>query len=241
MRSELTGLFQLQNVDKELEALEALKGDLPNQVDKLKTRLDDTQASLQQEQKTLTETKTARGLKESELNSLQDKLNKSREQLYAVTSNREYDAITLEIDAITEKIDALENEILELIDREEAAAGRIGELEPQVTALEEDLNQKNNELRTKVAETEEEYNRFMKERERIASNIQKSVLYQYERIRKGLGNSAVAEIKQYACGGCFSSIPPQKSVEIKMMKRLIHCESCGRILVYVEEEQPVTH
>ena len=38
-------------------------------------------------------------------------------------------------------------------------------------------------------------------------------------------------IDRDACGGCFSAIPPQRQMEIKMHKKVIVCENCGRILV----------
>ena len=54
----------------------------------------------------------------------------------------------------------------------------------------------------------------------------------YERLRKNARNGlAVVEVKRDACGGCFNKIPPQRQVDIKMGKRLIPCEYCGRILV----------
>ena len=34
-----------------------------------------------------------------------------------------------------------------------------------------------------------------------------------------------------ACGGCFNKIPPQRQLDIKMHKKIIVCEYCGRILV----------
>ena len=54
----------------------------------------------------------------------------------------------------------------------------------------------------------------------------------YERIRVAKKGMAVAYCNGGVCSGCFSFIPPQKVVEIRNMKRLYHCESCGRILVW---------
>ena len=46
--------------------------------------------------------------------------------------------------------------------------------------------------------------------------------------RNGLG---VVIVDRNACGGCFNRIPPQKQIEIKMHKKVIVCEYCGRIMV----------
>jgi hypothetical protein len=38
-------------------------------------------------------------------------------------------------------------------------------------------------------------------------------------------------VERDACGGCFNAIPPQKQSEIRLHKKVIVCENCGRILV----------
>lgn len=241
MKETLSGLIELQNVDQELQALDELKGDLPQRVEQIKRKLDAGREELESLKSELTEVKKTHALRESDLNGLQDKLNKSREQLYAVTSNREYDAITVEIDTIKEKISQAEDEILEMIEREEQISARVNELQPQLSEFEQELADRQKELEQKIQATENEYQAYLKQREQLLETIKRPALYQYERIRKGLGNSAVATVQSSACSACFSSLPPQKIVEIKMMNRLIHCESCGRILVYSEVQNAMTN
>jgi len=54
----------------------------------------------------------------------------------------------------------------------------------------------------------------------------------YDRIRQNYRNGlAVVPVERDACGGCFYSIPPQKQSEIKLRKKIMVCENCGRILV----------
>ena len=38
-------------------------------------------------------------------------------------------------------------------------------------------------------------------------------------------------VQRDACGGCFNKIPPQRQLDIKMHKKIIVCEYCGRILI----------
>ena len=54
----------------------------------------------------------------------------------------------------------------------------------------------------------------------------------YKRIRSKVANGlAVVSVEREACGGCFSQIPPQRQLDIKMHKKVIVCEHCGRIMV----------
>lgn len=239
MKGNLTGLVDLQKVDKELQALEALKGDLPQQVGKLRNELNAAKETYGSQRNELTEIKKKKALREVELQDFQGKAKKYREQLYAVTSNREYDAITTEIDAVDAKISDVEDEVLQFIEDEEILEQELANAEPEITALEENLDKTEKELNEKIQATEKEYEAFRRQRDEISESVERRVLYQYERIRKGIGNSVVAEIMNNACGSCFSSIPPQKQLEVRTMTQLIFCESCGRILVYTRKREAV--
>ena len=72
------------------------------------------------------------------------------------------------------------------------------------------------------------------ERDGVAAGIQGRLLSTYERIRKGKRGVAVVALTREACGGCFNQLPPQKAAEARRLDRIVHCENCGRIVVYVE-------
>ncbi len=237
----LNSLMQLQSVDNKLQALEALKGDLPQQIQKLNDELQSLKDRHEAEKNSLAEAKKSKLHWESELKVIEEKLNKYQEQLYAVTTNKEYDAITIEIDTAKEKKEESEDNILELIEEEETRTEEEKNLAAQVETWQGNLIEKEKELQEKIQATEKESLSYEDRRKELSSSVQRNVLYQYERIRKGLGNSAVAEVRNYGCDGCFSTIPPQRVVEIKMMNQLILCESCGRILVHKSENELVTN
>jgi hypothetical protein len=232
-------LIELQKVDNELQTLEELKGDLPQKVKQLQNELHAIKQNHQTCKKELEETRRLKLHGEGEIKDFQEKQNKYREQLYAVKSNREYDAITLELDAVKEKIDQAETQVLELMDREQNLTANLQNLDSQVALLTENLTVKEKELQEKIAKTEDDYRLWQKKRQELIVNIKKPILSTYERIRRVRGKNTVVEINKYACGGCHSAIPPQKAVEIRNMDQLILCESCGRILVYKNEPEPV--
>jgi len=239
LKANLTGLIQLQKLDRQLHSLEELLGDLPQQVETIKAKLEGSRKELREQREALTEVRTTKSLQEGELKDMQEKTEKYREQLYSVTSNREYDAITASIDNMTEKTNEVETSILELLEREDFLNKEIDVLEPEITALEGRLSEMETALQKKVKATEGEYQAFKKQRDEIGKTLDQRALYQYERIRHGIGNNAVAELHDGACSGCFSYIPPQRQVEIKAMQQLLLCESCGRILVFHLESSAV--
>ena len=77
-----------------------------------------------------------------------------------------------------------------------------------------------------------------KDREKAMKIVDARLLKSYEKLRDNARNGlAVVMVKRGACGGCFSSVPPQRQTDIKDKKKIIVCEHCGRILVPQEASE----
>ena len=62
--------------------------------------------------------------------------------------------------------------------------------------------------------------------------IEPRLLTAFKRIRKNSRNGlGIVTVQRDACGGCFNKIPPQKQMDIRMRKKIIVCEYCGRIMI----------
>ena len=95
-----------------------------------------------------------------------------------------------------------------------------------------DLKTKQKELKDIIANTEQEEKMLLSKSEEYHGVIESRLLSAYQRLRKNARNGlAVVEVRRDACGGCFNKIPPQRQVDIRVSKRIIPCEYCGRILV----------
>jgi predicted nucleic acid-binding Zn-ribbon protein len=231
--------MELQQIDNELQTIEAIKGDLPQRVDELKSELQSVETNLNELKEALAEAKKSKFHLEGEAKVLDEQLKKYQDQLFAVKTNKEYDAITVEIEATKEKIDEVETRYLETLESEEKLAEEVKDLEEQVKILHDNLAAKQKKLEIKIRETENDSQILHKKRDELVAHIRKPFLYQYERIRKGKNGSAVVEINKYSCSGCFTTIPPQRALEIRYMNQLILCDSCGRILVYRNQQETV--
>jgi len=104
-----------------------------------------------------------------------------------------------------------------------------------------DLEQKKSELDEIVSETKQEEERLRERAKEIETLIEPRLLTAFKRIRKNVRNGlSVVTIQRDACGGCFNKIPPQRQMEIRLRKKVIVCEYCGRILVDPDIETPST-
>lgn len=230
---DLFKLMELQEIDKRLMELESYKGDLPEQVEGLKSRISGFQHELTNNQQALDETKKLNRTVEMDIKTLNDKLEKCQERIYSVKTNKEYDAITSELETLEEQVEKTEIKGVEALELEERLTAEVTRLEEKLAALEQELGKRELELQDKLNQTESEQCELSSKRDDIVPKIDRRLLLTYDRIRKGKDGIALAEINNYNCGSCYTTIPAQTVVEVRKMDKIISCEVCGRILVSV--------
>ncbi len=159
-------------------------------------------------------------------------MKKYAEQQMNVRNNREYDSLTKEIEFQNLEIQLSEKRIKEFTAIVGAKSEEIKESKSKLKERESDLRIKKSELSDIVEETEKEEESMVKNSKEFHTMIEERLIIAYNRIRQNARNGlAVVQIERDACGGCFNKIPPQHQLDIRMHKKIIVCEYCGRILV----------
>lgn len=228
----LVALYTLQLVDSEIDKIQIIRGELPqaiqdleDEIAGLRTRIDNFNASIEEQNANIAQ-------RDGEISDHQAMIKKYTKQQDNVRNNREFEAINKEIE-----FQNLEIQLCERRNRD--ANNKINELKQHIEAAEllimnreEELNSKKSELNDIIEETVKDETRLLDKSKEMEQYIDERYLTGYKRIRKQARNGlAVVTIDRDACGGCFSKIPPQRQSEIKMHKKVIVCEHCGRILV----------
>lgn len=231
MRESLQKLIELQKVDAKLFEIEELRGSLPQEVDELKKDISETKANLKESQVRIKA--IDKKIREIEGNILQgnEKLDKYKEQLYAVTTNKQYDALTHELETMQGAINESESQILELMQEKEDNEEINLNSKTLLEEIQQDLESKSKELKKRIRETKNVEVDYLKKRDQITPDISKSLISRYEKIMAAKNGRAVVPVVRGACGGCFHRLPPQLVVEVKKLEKIIHCEACGRVLV----------
>jgi len=232
-------LYQLQQIDNQLDELEELRGDLPNMVRELEEKINSLVTDIEAKEKEQKDSLKSRDNNEDEIEKLKENQKKFKAQLYQVRNNKEYDALTKEIDHTEEEINKLEAENNSLADKSKVLTSEIEEITPKVEELKNDLKEKEADLKEIVKANEREESKLVEERKKIEGGVKKNDLSAYMRIRKAKKGLAVATIKRSACSGCHNIVPSQRQLEIRRNNRLFFCEYCGRILVSSEIAEDV--
>ncbi|MBS1758198.1 MAG: hypothetical protein JSU03_13065 [Bacteroidetes bacterium] len=232
VEEKLTSMVRLQKVDSKLDEIQILKGELPMEVKDLEDEIEglhSRQTRVEEEINGITEfiEQKKEGIKEA-----QALIKKYEKQSENVKNNREFEAINKEIE-----MQQLEEKLCEkhIKDATEEIAEKAKQLEfakKAVTTKEANLSGKKGELEKIINETEKEEKHYNKEAASARAQVDERLLMSYDRIRKNYRNGlAVVPVERDSCGGCFHAIPPQKQSEIKLRKKVMVCENCGRILV----------
>ncbi len=235
MREQLELLIQLQDIDNQLLELRQERGNLPETVERLRAEIEETTQILDTRREEQLGAGKERRRIENEVELAKVSLKKYQDQLFKVTTNREYDAISSEIETARTTVQSGETRIIELLGREEELTGQITQLETHLDKIKGDFEVRDAELQEKIAETSDLETGLTIHRGKIVEQLARPIYAHYERIHiakeDGMG---VARVYTGACGGCFAAIPPQKLMEIAAMEDFILCETCGRILVDAE-------
>ncbi|HKI77799.1 MAG TPA: C4-type zinc ribbon domain-containing protein [Ignavibacteriaceae bacterium] len=239
MLERLKTLFELQNIDNQLDELEELRGDLPNAVGALEEKIDNIKTDIIDKETEQKESLKKRKENEEQIEKLKESQKKFKAQLYQVRNNKEYDALTKEIDHTDEMISKLEAENDALADLSKKLSDEIEEVKPMLDELNEELKVKEADLKVIIKANEKEEAKLRAKRKEIEAQTKKADHSAYMRIRKAKKGTAVATIRRSACSGCHNIVPPQRQLEIRQNNRLFYCEYCGRILVSQEVSDSV--
>ncbi len=232
IEQKLKALYDLQQVSTKIDKIRTMRGELPLEVEDLEdeiagleTRVGNFNDEIKRLNAQVVEHKNK--IKEAE-----SQIKKYEEQQNSVRNNREFDAISKEIEYQDLDRQLSEKRIREFTAEIHRKQELLDDARARIEERDHDLENKKAELDTIVAETRQEEEALEKQAEEISKGIDERSLAAFNRIRKNAHNGlAVVTIQRGACGGCFNHIPPQRQLDIRLHKKLIICEYCGRILV----------
>ncbi len=232
VEEKLGALYQLQTVLTEIDKIKTLRGELPLEVQDLEDEVAGLQTRIQTFQLDQKDIEAAISQQKNKIKESNDLIVKYKEQLENVRNNREFDSLSKEVE-----FQGLEVELAEKRIREFTVESKqlMEEIQKSKNLLEErkiDLVSKKDELDEIVFETKIQEEQLREKAKQIELLIEPRLLIAFKRIRKSARNGlAVVYIQRDACGGCFNKIPPQRQMDIKLRKKIIVCEHCGRIMI----------
>ncbi|MGP1477824.1 MAG: zinc ribbon domain-containing protein [Phocaeicola sp.] len=246
VEEKLAALYQLQTILTEVDKIKTLRGELPLEVQDLEDEVVGLKTRIENFKNEVDELKADIANRKHNIEAANALIAKYTEQQDNVRNNREYETLSKEIEYKNLEIELDQKRIREGMDVINNRTEEIAENQVEVEERSKDLEAKKEELDSIVAETKQQEEKLREKAKALEINIEPRLLQAFKRIRKNCRNGlGIVTVQRDACGGCFNKIPPQKQLDIRMRKKIIVCEYCGRIMIDPElagvvEEVPAT-
>ena len=232
VEEKLKALYQLQTTLSAIDEKRALRGELPLEVQDLEDEIEGLNIRVVKIRREIDDFSRAVSQKKAEIAEAESSVERYNRQLNEVKNNREYDTLSKEIEFQTLEIELCNKKIKEALIRIDECERDLEMAERLIEDREHDLQQKRGELDEIMLETKEEEERLRDRAHDLETKIEPRLLSSFKRIRKNARNGlGIVYVQRDACGGCFNKIPPQRQLDVKMHKKVIVCEYCGRIIV----------
>ena len=229
---KIKALYELQKIDSKIDESNKIKGELPLEVQDLEDEIAGLETRISNILNDIDELTRNIKIKKEEIEKAKALIAKYEEQEKNVRNNREYESLAKEIELQKLEIELCEKKIKEYNSDVKMKKKLVEECKGIADGRRVDLKSKQDELASIDQETAKVIEDLTKESEAAAERIDSRLLTAYQRIRGNARNGlAVVTVKRDACGGCYNRIPPQRQFDIRMSKKIIVCEYCGRILV----------
>lgn len=232
VEDRLQNLYQLQTYLSEIDRIKTLRGELPNEVKDLEDEIIRFQTRIQKYKDEINDLKSLIAEKKADIEVRRAKIEKYEDQINNVRNNREFSFLEKEKEFEGLEIELCEKNIREANEKKELKESEIVVAEEGLNDQRHILEEKKKELDAIVSETRMEEENIRAKVKDLEQKIDDYTLAAFKRIRKNARNGlGIVTVQRSACGGCFNKIPPQRQLEIKMHRKVIVCEYCGRIMV----------
>lgn len=232
VEKRLETLYQLQTMLSEIDKIKTLRGELPLEVQDLEDEIEGLQHRLDKYAEEVAALSADIAKKREIINTANEAISRYEKQLDEVRNNREYDLLKKEIEFQSLEVELQKKRIGQATAAIEAKKADIANGETALKERRLDLDVKKSELGEIIAETKAEEEKLMEKAKHLELSIEPRLLAAFKRIRKSSRNGlGIVYVQRDACGGCFNKIPPQRQLDIRMRKKIIVCEYCGRIMI----------
>ena len=232
VEERLRTLYKLQMYLSDIDRIKTLRGELPLEVADLDDEIAGLGTRVHKFELDLKEIDSNVAQQKMKIETSKTKTERYNTQLENVRNNKEFDHLTKEVEFETLEVELAEKRIREFTQKQKDLKVQIDEAKDQLNEKKIDLDHKQKELDDIVSETKANEEKIREKAKKVEDSIEPRLVTAFRRIRKNARNGlGVVPIQRGACGGCFNKIPPQRQMDIKLGKKIIVCEYCGRIMI----------
>ena len=236
MHPNIQHLIDLQVVDLRLAELRAQLSSFPKRLAELDARLAAARKQLDTAKQAHTQSLKDRKTFELDVEQWKEKVRKYKDQSASVKTNEAYKALLHEIAHAEGEVAKAEDRLLDRMMAGEEFERQIKSAERSIKEIEAASSAERAELLKEQSALQKELEVDEARRNEDTSSIPEDLLDHYHRIAKRHGGVALAAVRDETCSMCRVRVRPHVFQELRRTdcEELFHCETCTRILYYVE-------
>lgn len=243
MSTTLTdALHTLFLVDQQVRGLESRLEGAQRHVNAQQTKIDQLSRQLQELKDQLRHTQAQEASAEAEAEGFEQRIEKLRDQMNNVKTNKEYSALLVEVNTLKVDKSKVEERALALLTQTETLQEEVSQVEGQLADQEKIKRVADQELARRTEEVSDQLEALKAQRAEAASHVPPDALAVFDRLAETTDGEAMTHVVQedarrmeYTCGGCYMTIPAERVNQLYSADKLVRCPSCGRIL-YLDQE-----
>ena len=234
MSPELERLVQLQQLESAMAEARAHIAAHPQRLAEADAKLAEAERVVQEAAQRLKDAQKTRGDSEKDAAVYQGRLTKFKDQLSAVKTNREYQAMQHEIETAQKDLGAAEEKVLERMMEIDELTAEVKRAETALAAVKKTVDADKAALASELAADEKRLAEKTAERSALVAALEPRLMSLFEqvaRVRKGVALSMAT--RDGLCSICHVRMRPQVFQQVRQNDAVIQCDSCQRILYWV--------
>ena len=241
MSPDLQRLIELQRLESSIAGANSRIATHPQQLAEIDARLAAGTRALEDAKQRLKDSQEARRTLEKDAAVFQGRLTKFKDQLSAVKTNREYQAMQHEIATAQQELGAVEEKVLERMMEGDALTAEIKTVEMALAAQQKEVDAEKKALAAELSSTEAALKDTTAARNALITEIPKQLVALFEQVSKARKGVAICTAtREGLCSVCHVRLRPPVFQQVRHNDSIVQCEVCHRILYYVPPPQPVT-
>ena len=231
---DIQHLIRLQQLDSQIESARRRIAEIPTVQEALNTRLEQATAAVASVKERLAASLHERKTIENEVAVIQIRLSKYKGQLTELKTNKEYQTMQKEIATAEEAIRSQEDRVLERMEEGETLSRELKAAETELKAQLGAIATERKALDAEATSLQSTIDERSAARTAAAKELSPAALKLFEHVSKQRKGLAVAEARDSTCTVCHVRLRPQVYNEVRRNDSIIQCDSCRRILYFVE-------
>lgn len=230
-------MIELQNTLSTIDRLEQFLSEGPSLLEKIDQHMKEEEEKVLSKKRKLEDLQKERRQEEGDLQLLNSRLEKYKDQLMAVKSNKEYTVMLQEIEQCEKDIEKEEEDIIRKMYEIDSLQNEVREVEENFKKARKSLEEQKANTEKDLSRAEQEIENLKRRREELQKGLPEDLLEEFTKILSIRGGMAVTRARDGICEACKIRIRPQVYIEVKSNSKIINCDHCDRFLYWEERSK----